>query len=88
MPSPPVPIRLLQKYRLILDGVEHAAHHTRPHDRRYCIATGWCNGPLEAIGLFRRLEAAIARVTGLQPRDDDRRYEERYRRPARPRIPA
>jgi hypothetical protein len=87
-PAPPPPIRLLQKYRLILDGVEHAAHHRRPHDRHYCIATGWCNGPLEAIGLFRRLETAIARVTGLQPRADDRRYDERYGVQPRPRIPA
>lgn len=87
MPSPPLPVRLLQKYRLILDRVEHAAHHTHPHDRQYCIATGWCNRPLEAIGFFRRLEAAITRVTGLQPRDDDRRYEERYGLPARPERP-
>src|SRR5687767_13046549 len=70
MPSPRLPVRLFQKCRLILDRVEHAAHHTHPHDRRYCIATGWCNGPLEAIGFFRRLEAAITRVTRLQPRDD------------------
>ena len=88
MPSPRLPVRLLQKCRLILDRVEHAAHHTHPHDRQYCIATGWCNGPLEAIGFFRRLEAAITRVTGLKPRDDDRRYEERYRLPARRRIRA
>ena len=89
MLSPPPPIRLLQKCRVILDRVDHAAHHAGAYDAHYCITTGWCNGPLEAIGLFRRLEAAITRVTGLQPREDDRRYADQYGiPPARPRIPA
>ena len=79
MPSPPRPIRLLQDCGLLLGGDEHARHHDRPYDRRYCITTGWCNRPLEAIGFFRRLESAITRATGAMPRQDDRRYEERYR---------
>jgi len=89
MPSPPAPIRLLQKCRLILDRAGHAAHHAGAYDAHYCITTGWCNGPLEAIGLFRRLEAAITCVVGVQPREDDRRYEERHGIASpRPRIPA
>jgi hypothetical protein len=78
MPSPPRPIRILQSCGLLLSRAEHAAHHERPYDCHYCITTGWCNRPLEAIGFFRRLEVAITRLTGVTPRHDDRRYEARY----------
>ena len=84
MSSPPPPIRVLQSCGLVLGRSEHAAHHERPYDGHYCITTGWCNRPLEAIGFFRRLEAAITRLTGARPRHDDRRYEERYGVPASP----
>jgi plasmanylethanolamine desaturase len=78
MPSPPMPVRVLQSCGVLLGRAEHAAHHERPYDVRYCITTGWCNRPLEAIAFFRHLEAAITCLTGLRPRDDDRRYEARY----------
>jgi ubiquitin-conjugating enzyme E2 variant len=78
MPSPPGPVRILQDCGLLLARAEHEAHHARPYDVRYCITTGWCNGPLEAIGFFRRLESAVTHLTGERPRQDDRRYEQRY----------
>ena len=78
MPSPPPLVRLLQNCRLVLGGAAHAVHHERPYHARYCITTGWCNHAIDATGLFRHLEAGITRVTGAQPRDDDRRYEERH----------
>ena len=78
MPSPPIAVRWLQDAGVILGRAEHATHHDRPYDAHYCITTGWCNRPIEALGLFRRLEAAITRLTGLRPRHDDERYEERY----------
>jgi len=78
MPSPPRAVRVLQDCGLLLGRAEHATHHDRPYDAHYCITTGWCNRPIEAIGLFRRLETAIAGVTGARPRLDDRRYEQRY----------
>lgn len=74
-PSPPPPICVLQNLGLILGRAHHAAHHDRPYHLHYCITTGWCNRPLEAIGFFRRLETAITVLTGAQPREDDRRYE-------------
>ncbi len=88
MGSPPRPIRLLQDSGLLLGRDEHAGHHDHPYDRRYCITTGWCNRPLEALGFFRRLEAAITHVTGAMPRQDDRRYESRAGRPDRHRANA
>ena len=76
--SPPAAVRALQACGVLLRPVEHAAHHARPYDVRYCITTGWCNRPLEAVGFFRRLETAIAWMTGARPRHDDSRYERRY----------
>ena len=78
MPSPPRAIALLQRAGLILGRAEHATHHARPYDAHYCITTGWCNRPLEAVQFFRALEAAVTRLTGARPRHDDERYEERY----------
>lgn len=78
MPQPPALVRALQACGLLLGHAEHASHHSRPYDRRYCITTGWCNRPLDAVGFFRRLESAITILTGVAPRHDDRRYETRY----------
>ena len=75
MPTPPRLVRLLQRGSLFLGYAAHAEHHECPYDANYCITTGWCNRPLEAIGFFKRLEAAITYLTGAQPRQDDRRYE-------------
>ena len=78
MPAPPRIVRVLQDCRLILGRAEHARHHQRPYDGCYCITTGWCNRPLERAGFFRHLESCVTWATGLVPRQDDRRYEERY----------
>ena len=53
MPRPPRVVRALQAAGLLLGPAEHALHHARPYDCRYCITTGWCNRPLEAIQFFR-----------------------------------
>lgn len=78
MAAPPRAARVLQACGLILCPSAHAAHHDRPYAVHYCITTGWCNRPLEAIGFFRLLERAITTATGAQARCDDRRYEQRY----------
>jgi ubiquitin-conjugating enzyme E2 variant len=77
-PSPPRAIRVLQDRGLVLGRAAHAVHHERPYHVCYCITTGWCNRPLDAIQFFRRLEAVVTRLTGVRPRLDDRRYEVRY----------
>jgi sterol desaturase/sphingolipid hydroxylase (fatty acid hydroxylase superfamily) len=78
MPRPPRVVRRLQGAGLLLRPHHHAAHHARPYDVRYCITTGWWNGPLERAGFFRRLERLIMAVTRAPARGDDKRYEERY----------
>jgi ubiquitin-conjugating enzyme E2 variant len=73
-----MPVRALQRCGVLLGHAEHAAHHEQPYDVHYCITTGWCNRPAEAIGFFRHLERAITFLTRAHPRDDDRRYRRRY----------
>jgi hypothetical protein len=77
MPRPPRVVRALQAAGLLLGRGEHTLHHARPYDCRYCITTGWCNRPLEAIQFFRVLEAAITWMTGVAPRHDERLFEAR-----------
>ena len=74
----PAPVRWLQRAGVLLGHDEHARHHAHPYDAQYCITTGWCNRPLEAIGFYRRLERAVTYLTGALPRQDDRRYASRY----------
>ena len=71
MTTPPAPIRLLQRARLILTAEHHALHHAAPYDRAYCITVGWMNGPLRAVRFFETLERVITAVTGAVPREDD-----------------
>ena len=78
MPAPPRLIGMLQSRGVLLSRGEHAGHHEHPYDRHYCITTGWCNRPLDAIDFFRRMEVAITAVTGAVPRHDDRRYETEF----------
>jgi ubiquitin-conjugating enzyme E2 variant len=49
-------VRLAQRLRLVLPPEAHRRHHAAPFDSHYCTATGWLNGPLERIRLFRRME--------------------------------
>jgi ubiquitin-conjugating enzyme E2 variant len=70
-PDRPRVVAWLQRRGLILSRAVHAGHHTAPHTTRYCIATGWCNSTLEAIGFFPALERVISALTGLRPRSDE-----------------
>jgi ubiquitin-conjugating enzyme E2 variant len=73
-PNPPALVRWLQRHRLVLGRAGHAVHHEAPYSAHYCILTGWWNRPLAAVAFFPRLERAIARVTGLRPRDEDEAF--------------
>jgi len=77
MPSPPALVRWLQRRGIVLSRDEHARHHAEPYVINYCIATGWCNRLLTAIGFFPALERAITRITGWQPRTDEKQFAAR-----------
>lgn len=74
--APPRWVARLQRLGLILSRPAHLRHHRAPHAANYCIATGWCNPFLERIQFFRRLERAVTRWTGLQPRSDDESFRQ------------
>jgi ubiquitin-conjugating enzyme E2 variant len=67
-PAPPRAIALLQRAGLLLTPARHDRHHRPPHAGDYCIAGGWLNPALDAIGFWRGLERAITRFSGAAPR--------------------
>jgi ubiquitin-conjugating enzyme E2 variant len=78
MPSPPHAVRWLQRRGIILSGESHSRHHEEPYVTNYCIATGWCNRWLTAIGFFPACERFVTRATGLEPRADEQSFAERW----------
>ncbi len=77
MPTPPRPVRWLQRHGVILSPEAHDRHHVSPCAVNYCIATGWCNRWLATIRFFPTLERAITQLTGWHPRADDRAFASR-----------
>lgn len=70
-PRPPRAVRALQRAGLVLSKRAHARHHSQPHTVHYCIATGWLNRPLDALGFWRGLESLLHTLTGARPRASD-----------------
>ena len=60
--------RTLQRVGFALSPAQHHRHHADPHDSHYCVASGWLNAPLDAIGFFRVLERIIGRALAVEPR--------------------
>lgn len=42
-------VRFLQEARVLLSKRQHDLHHTPPFDKDFCIMTGMCNRPLNAV---------------------------------------
>jgi plasmanylethanolamine desaturase len=76
MRKAPPPICWLQQLGIILSYEAHQQHHGPPFVQNYCIATGWCNRPLQAVQFFTRLERFITLCTGLQPRHDEQEFSQ------------
>lgn len=61
-------IRLLQRWRIILEPHHHKQHH-KTHVVAYGITNGWSDVVLEPI--FKRLEPIIAKYLKVDPRSND-----------------
>ena len=66
----PALIATLQRAGIVLDAAHHDVHHTAPHDKYYCITSGWLNPPLDKIRFWSRAETMIKRVTGVPAYQD------------------
>jgi plasmanylethanolamine desaturase len=64
---------------VILSGDAHARHHQQPYVANYCIATGWCNRWLSAIGFFPACERLVTHLFGLVPRADEHAFQRSVR---------
>jgi ubiquitin-conjugating enzyme E2 variant len=42
-------VRFLQRTKVLLDKPQHDLHHRAPFDKDFCIMTGICNRPLNAV---------------------------------------
>jgi hypothetical protein len=63
----PAWIAALQDAGVILSKREHGQHHSSPFEEKYCIVTGWCNGPMDQAGVFRWLERVVFSLTKVEP---------------------
>lgn len=60
-------VKQLQDWGLIVGQGMHARHHRGAHQGNYCILSGVCNGWLDCTRAFRRWEAVVWRMTGVEP---------------------
>ncbi len=66
MKTPPIFVRWLQRFRLILSPDHHRKHHTPPFNSHYTITTGWLNAPLKTLRIFEIVEWLLRHVIGLK----------------------
>ncbi|MCO4761533.1 MAG: fatty acid desaturase family protein [Myxococcales bacterium] len=66
----PALIARLQRAGIVLAADHHNVHHTAPHDKYYCITSGWLNPGLDRIRFWQRTETLIERVTGMAAYQD------------------
>jgi len=66
----PAPVVLLQRLRILQTPAHHARHHAGSKDTHYCVITNLVNPVLKSLGFWRRLERAVALLTGARKRTD------------------
>jgi hypothetical protein len=75
--------RLLRWFGLchfVLTPEHHLRHHRMPYNYNYCLVTGWADLVMNHVDGWRHLERLVTRCTGAVPREDDRRWRDRYLR--------
>ena len=60
----------LQRVHLLQSPSHHHRHHVHGKDSHYCVLTDFLNPVLDGVGFWRGLEWLVARVLGVQRRDD------------------
>jgi len=55
-------VRALQRLGLILSPQHHAVHHAPPFNGHYCVTSGWMNGVLERVGVWRGAERLLVGI--------------------------
>jgi hypothetical protein len=73
-------VQALQAAHLILSPEHHMKHHAREHDAYYCLVNGIGDLTLGRLGFFRFLESTMTALTGMKPRDNDRRWRRGFGR--------
>ncbi|HEY8206284.1 MAG TPA: fatty acid desaturase CarF family protein [Myxococcaceae bacterium] len=73
------PLGWLQRAHLICSPQHHGRHHGGKHDYNYCIVHGLADVLLNRTRFWRTLESIISRLTGAQPRQNDRIWLDKYR---------
>lgn len=63
-------ISFFQDIHVLQTPRHHALHHTDPKNTFYCPITNLVNPVLERVQFWPRLEAVVARVTGIEHRQD------------------
>ncbi|HCO23314.1 MAG: hypothetical protein CME31_27200 [Gimesia sp.] len=65
----PLPIRILQKLRILQTQKHHVAgHHGTPFDDHYCVISNILNPILDKLMFWRFLEFIVYLLTGVSPR--------------------
>jgi ubiquitin-conjugating enzyme E2 variant len=78
--SPGPAVRTLQRLGLLVSVRHHMRHHAAEHDTNYCIVNGWADATLGRVGFFRWLESLVEATAGSVPRENDRRWRQRFGR--------
>ncbi|HXC36177.1 MAG TPA: fatty acid desaturase CarF family protein [Candidatus Acidoferrales bacterium] len=63
-------ISFLQDIRLLQTARHHARHHTDPKNSHYCTMTNVLNPVLDRLGFWSGMEWALARMAGIERRED------------------
>jgi hypothetical protein len=63
-------IRWLHATRVLQSPAHHARHHGGDKNSRYCVITNIVNPVVDAMGMWRGLEAVVAATTGARPRTE------------------
>lgn len=72
MPAEEIPWVVKKLQGIILQTPkQHHVHH-RDTDKSYCVMSPWFNGFLNWCGVWRALEYGVFKLTGVEPRLDER----------------